>query len=98
MPQHKESTIKAIDDYFKKAILTLNWFKQELLDNVDAKTSADIKMLIDQENTLQTYIQNMREYMVNFQNEDLQEHLSFTHFVPLMIYRKSVHHFLALEF
>lgn len=77
MPQHKESTIKAIDDYFKKAILTLNWFKQELLDNVDAKTSADIKMLIDQENTLQTYIQNMREYMVNFQNEDLQEKIAF---------------------
>lgn len=77
VPQHKESTIKAIDDYFKRAISTLNGLKQELLDNVDAKTSADINVLKDQQNTLQNYIKNIREYMSNFQNEDLQEKIAF---------------------
>lgn len=77
VPQHKESTIKAIDDYFKRAISTFNGLKQELLDNVDAKTSADINVLKDQQNTLQNYIKNIREYMSNFQNEDLQEKIVF---------------------
>lgn len=69
--------MKAIDLYFKRAITTIDDFKQQLLNNVDAKTLTDINVLKDQENTLQTYIQNMQEYIVNFQNEDLQEKLAF---------------------
>lgn len=77
VPQHKESTMKAIDDYFKRTISTFSGLKQELLDNVDAKTSADINVPKDQQNTLQNYIKNIREYMSNFQNEDLQEKIAF---------------------
>lgn len=41
------------------------------------KTSEDIDLLKDKEKILQSCVQNMQEYMVNFQNENFQEKIVF---------------------
>lgn len=75
--KNKDIVKKGIGDYFDKAISTINASRHQLLKSVDEKTSADINILKDKENSLQSYVQNMREYVVNIQNDDLQEKIAF---------------------
>lgn len=75
--ENKEIVKKEIDDYFERVISTLDASRHQLLKHVDEKTSAVHSLLQDKENTLQSYAQNMREYMVNIQNKDLREKIAF---------------------
>lgn len=75
--KNKDIVKKEIDDYFDKAISTLDASRHQLLKRIDEKTSVDIDLLNDKEFFLQSYVQNMREYMVNIQKEDLQEKMAF---------------------
>lgn len=71
-------TVKGeIECYFESAISTFKASKLQLLSSVDLKTSTSLNLLKDQEKHLQTCIQNMLEYIVNFQNADLEKRVSF---------------------
>lgn len=75
--ENKDMLKKEIEYHYESVVSSLDASKQQLLKSVDVKTSGDLSLLKDQENDLQTYIKNMLEYIVNIQNEDLQEKLSF---------------------
>lgn len=74
------NTVKgAIECHFESAISTFEASKLQLLNSVDLKTSTPLTLLKDQEKHLQTCIQNMLEYMDNFQkfDADLEKNISF---------------------
>lgn len=71
-------TVKGeIECHFESATSAFEDFKRQLLNRVDLKTSTYLHLLKDQEKHLQTCIQKMLEYIVNFQNADLEKKISF---------------------
>lgn len=77
VPENTDIMKKEIDYHFESAISFLDASKQHMLKIVEEKTVANLCLLKEQENNLQTYIKNMLEYIDNIQNEDLQERISF---------------------
>lgn len=71
-------TVKGeIECYFESAISAFEAYKLQLQSSVDLKTSTSLNLLKDQEKHLQTCIQNMLEYIVNFQTADLEKRITF---------------------